>query len=295
MTTPKHYPNIEQGLRTTLWGILINLCLVIAKGGVGIIGNSYAMIADAIESATDILSSLVVWFGLKIAIKVPDKDHPFGHGKAEPIATMVVGLSLLGAAVYIAIQSIVQMQTPHPLPEGYTLIVLTIIIVIKELLFRWVNKIGKELKSSVVKADAWHHRSDAITSGAVFIGITTALIGGPGYESADDWAALFASVIIAYNGVSMFRPALAEIMDAAPSDEIEMEVRRISIDVHGVLGLDKCRVRKMGFAYYVDLHIRVNGLLSVREGHTIAHEVKNAIQAAYPFIHDVLVHVEPYN
>lgn len=274
-------------------GIGVSLLLAIIKGIAGFFGNSYALIADAIESFSDVFSSLVLWFGLKLAARPPDEDHPYGHGKAEPIATVIVALALLVAASIITIESIENLVTPHEVPETFTLFVLLGVIGTKELMFRYVIKVGEETKSSAVKADAFHHRSDAITSGAAFIGISIALIGGEGYEGADDWAALLAAVVILYNAVRIVRPALAEIMDAAPSEEILEKVKGIAASVDKVTGLDKCFVRKMGFDYYVDLHVVVNGNLTVREGHKIAHEVKDAILAAYPRINDVLVHIEP--
>lgn len=280
-------------MKSTLVGIGVSLLLAIVKGIAGFFGNSYALIADAIESCSDVFSSLVLWFGLKLAARPPDEDHPYGHGKAEPIATVIVALALLIAATIITIESIENLVTPHEVPETFTLFVLLGVICTKELMFRYVLKVGEETKSSAVKADAFHHRSDAITSGAAFIGISIALIGGEGYEGADDWAALLAAVVILYNAVRIVRPAMAEIMDAAPSEEILEKVKAIAASVDNVTGLDKCFVRKMGFDYYVDLHVVVNGDLTVREGHKIAHEVKDAILAAYPRINDVLVHIEP--
>ena len=283
----------EKGIKSTLVGIGVSLFLAIVKGIAGFFGNSYALIADAIESCSDVFSSLVLWFGLKLAARPPDEDHPYGHGKAEPIATVIVALALLIAATIITIESIENLVTPHEVPETFTLFVLLGVICTKELMFRYVLKVGEETKSSAVKADAFHHRSDAITSGAAFVGISIALIGGEGYEGADDWAALLAAVVILYNAVRIVRPALAEIMDAAPSEEILEKVKAIAASVDKVTGLDKCFVRKMGFDYYVDLHVVVNGDLTVREGHKIAHEVKDAILEAYPRINDVLIHIEP--
>ncbi len=283
----------KKGLISTRVGMVVSLGLALVKGAAGVLGNSYALVADAIESLSDVFSSVVLWFGLKVAAKPPDQNHPYGHGKAEPLATMVVGLVLLGAAAWITVESIRNLTTPHQAPAPFTLSVLLIVIVVKEVLFRYVGKIGKETESGAVKADAFHHRSDAITSGAAFIGISVALIGGEGYEGADDWAALFAAAVILYNACRIVRPALSEIMDEAPSEEVLEKVKEIAMSVQNVSNLDKCFVRKMGFEYYVDLHVVVNGDLSVREGHRIAHEVKDAILQAHPRISDVLIHIEP--
>ncbi|EQB62544.1 MAG: hypothetical protein RBG1_1C00001G0123 [candidate division Zixibacteria bacterium RBG-1] len=281
------------GARTTIIGILANALLAGIKGIAGILGNSYALIADAIESGTDVFSSLVVLGGLRISKVPPDKDHPYGHGKAEPLAAAVVALGLIVAAISIAIQSIREIKIPHHAPAPFTLLVLVIVVITKETLFRFVFKAGQSVESTAVKTDAWHHRSDALTSLAAFIGISIALIGGPGYESADDWAALFASGVIVFNGVRLLRPAILEAMDTAPSGEVTKQVIQIASQVPGVVGLDKCFVRKMGFDYYVDLHVIVDANLPVREAHKIGHDVKDQLRSQYSKIRDVLVHIEP--
>lgn len=281
-------------IRTTLLGIAVSIVLIFVKGIAGYLGHSYALIADATESGADILSSGLLWLGLRIALKEPDEDHPYGHGKAEPLAAIVVALFLVAAAIWIGYHSISFISTPHDLPKGFTLWILLIVIAIKETLFRYVFRIGKKINSQAVKADAHHHRSDAITSVAAFIGISIALIGGKGYEGADDWAALIASCLILYNAFHIVRPALAEIMDAAPSNEIVQKVREMANSIPLVKEVEKCYVRKMGFDYYVDIHIRVDGQLSVTEGHRIAHMVKDTILKSNLRVTDVLIHVEPY-
>lgn len=288
------HPSVT-GMKTTLIGIAISVMLVFLKGIAGYLGHSYALIADATETGADVISSALLWVGLRIALKRPDEEHPYGHGKAEPLAAVVISLFLIGAAMWIAYHSFQFISTPHHLPEKFTLWILIIVITIKEIMFRYVLKVGKKINSQAVKADAYHHRSDAITSVAAFVGISIALIGGKGYEGADDWAALIASGLILYNAVGLLRPALAEIMDAAPSDEIVMKVRKLASTVSNVRAIEKCYVRKMGFDYYVDLHIEVNGELSVTEGHRISHLVKDAILKSDLRVIDVLVHVEPHH
>lgn len=282
-----------KGVKSTLIGIMVSLALAIVKGLAGFFGNSYALIADAIESVSDVFSSLILWMGLKVSARPPDEDHPYGHGKAEPLAAIAIGFALIAAATLISVESIQHLMTPHSVPEPFTLVVLVLVIFIKEVMFRYVLKVGAEVNSHAVKADAFHHRSDALTSAAAFIGISIALIGGKGYEGADDWAALFAAGIIVFNAIHIVRPAIAEIMDAAPSADLLDKVKNIASSVKDVTGLDKCFIRKMGFEYYVDLHVEVDGNLSVREGHRIAHEVKDAILKAFPMVSDVLVHIEP--
>ena len=241
----------------------------------------------------DIFSSLVIWFGLKVAAEPPDDEHPYGHGKAEPVAAIVVSFIVIIAAIGLAAQSVREILTPHHAPAPFTLVVLVVIVAVKELFFRRVLAAGEEFGSSAVKTDAWHHRADAITSGAAFIGICIALIGGPGWESADDWAALAACGVIAFNGWKLFQPSLHEAMDAAPPRELAENIRALAAAVSGVVALDKCRIRKMGLEFYVDLHVRVAAEISVRAGHAIAHAVKDAIRDAKPEVADVLVHIEP--
>ncbi len=283
----------ERGQKTTLIGIAVNIGLVLVKGTAGLLGNSYALIADAMESATDIVTSVFVWVGLRTAARAPDQNHPYGHGKAEPMAAIVVALALVGAAIVIAVQSIENIQIPHKIPAPFTLVVLAGVVIVKEVLFRRIAKVGAEVESSAVKADAWHHRSDAITSLTAFVGISIALIGGPGYESADDWAALLASGFIVYNAYHIFRPSFGEIMDETPAGDWQGELTTIALTVPQVKGIDKYRVRKTGFEYFIDLHVKVPGELSVSQGHAIAHAVKAAILKAKPAVYDVLIHIEP--
>jgi cation diffusion facilitator family transporter len=276
-------------------GIGVSFFLVFVKLLAGHIGHSYALVADATESSADVLSSGLLWIGLRIAQKPPDTEHPYGHGKAEPLVAIVISFFLLGAAIWIAWHAIVFIRTPHEMPRRFTLVVLSGVILIKEGLFRYVLKIGKQINSQAVKSDAYHHRSDAITSIAAFVGISIALILGPGHESADDWAALVAAGIIVFNAITLLRPAINEVMDAAPSKEIVGRVRNLASQNPMVLKVEKSYVRKMGFDYFVDIHIQVNGALSVTEGHAIAHAVKSKLLESNLRIKDVLVHVEPFN
>jgi cation diffusion facilitator family transporter len=285
--------NEQSAIRTIYFSIIGNTCLAIIKGLAGLFGNSYALIADAIESTTDIFSSLLVLFGLKYAKRPADKNHPYGHGKIEPLITFLVVAFLVTSATIIAYESIQNIQTPHKTPKPWTLFVLGSIILWKEISFRFVMKKSKETNSSSLKADAWHHRSDAITSMMAFVGISIALILGEGYETADDWAALLASAFILYNSYLIFRPALGEIMDEHLYDNLLDEIREKSMEVEGVLGTEKCFIRKAGMKYHVDLHAIVNGKISVKEGHDIAHSLKDYLRAEIPNLGHVLIHIEP--
>ena len=285
--------SIESGLKLSGSAIAVNVILALIKITTGIFGNSYALIADGIESTMDIVSSLIVWGSLRISIKPPDKNHPYGHGKAESMAGMIVAISLLVAAVVIAVQSIREIQTPHHSPAWYTLVVLVGIIITKEILFRKMTRIGDELDSTALKSDAWHHRSDALTSVTAFVGISIALVGGPGYEIADDWAALLACIVITYNGVRLLVPAFNEVMDGAVPDDIKGQIRKLASQIDGVIEIEKCRIRKSGIGLLMDIHVVVQEDKSVREAHEIGHDVKNHLLESDLKIIDVTVHIEP--
>ena len=287
--------NEQTAIQTTYFSIAGNSCLAIIKGLAGFFGNSYALIADAIESTTDIFSSFLVLFGLKYANRPADQNHPYGHGRAEPLITFLVVGFLMTSATIIAYESIANIRTPHELPKTWTLLILAPLIIWKEISFRLVMKRAKETHSSSHKADAWHHRSDAITSIAAFIGISIALFFGKGYETADDWAALFASGFIFYNSYLIFRPALGEIMDEHLYDDLVLEIREFSMMVEGVKGTEKCFIRKAGMKYHVDLHAKVSANISVKQGHEIAHQLKDSLRKAIPQLGHVLIHIEPDN
>ncbi len=284
---------LKRSLRVTFLGMAANAGLAAVKLVAGILGNSYALIADAVESMADVFSSVIVWRGVVVAAAPADEDHPYGHGKAEPLAAAIVATMLLIAALGIAIQAAREVFNPHDGPAPFTLAILLITIMIKEGLFRFVMRAGVEIESSVVRTDAWHHRSDAITSLAAAIGISIALLGGRAFESADSIAAIVGAVIIAANGWRLLRPALNELMDAAPSKNFTTQIQEIAGKVPGVCAVEKCIVRKMGFHYFVDMHVEVDPQMTVQRAHDIAHQVKDEIRQQLPSVHDVLVHVEP--
>lgn len=279
--------------KASYFSIAGNTCLAVIKWLAGYFGNSYALIADAIESTADIFSSILVLLGIKYSNKPADDDHPYGHGRIEPLVTFIVVGFLIVSATIIAYESIENIQTPHGPPKSFTLIVLGCIIIWKEISYHLVMRKANQTESTSLKADAWHHRSDAITSVAAFIGISVALIMGEGFEAADDWAALFASFIILYNSYRILKPALGEIMDKDMYGEMIKEVTDFSKTVDGVIDTEKCLVRKTGMTYYVDLHIIVDKNITVREGHQIAHNLKDRLKENMPEIADVLIHVEP--
>lgn len=283
----------QKAIKATYFSIIGNTFLAALKWIAGFFGNSYALIADAIESTADIFASFLVLFGLKYANRPADENHPYGHGRIEPLITFLVVGFLLFSAIFIAHESIINIQTPHQLPRPFTLFVLGGIIIWKEISYRIVIKQSKLTNSSSLKADAWHHRSDAITSIAAFIGISVALLLGKGYEAADDWAALFASGFILYNSYLIFRPALGEIMDEHVYDDVIDSIRSISKNVEGIVTTEKCFIRKAGMYYHVDLHAVVDGAISVKHGHEIAHLLKDTLREKIPQIGHVLIHIEP--
>nr|MBK9651776.1 cation transporter [Bacteroidota bacterium] len=285
--------NEQTAIRTTYFSIIGNTLLALTKGIAGTLGNSYALVADAIESTTDIFSSFLVLFGIKYSNRPADKNHPYGHGRAEPLITFLVVGFLITSATIIAYESIINIRTPHQLPKAWTLIVLGAIIIWKEISYRLVVKKSIDTNSSSLRADAWHHRSDALTSIAAFIGISVALIMGPGYETADDWAALFASGFILYNSYLIFRPALGEIMDEHFHDDLVAQIRTEAMKVDGIIDTEKCFVRKAGMKFHIDLHATVDANITVKEGHEIAHKLKDTLRQQIPVLGHVLIHVEP--
>ena len=288
-----------RGIRSAQVGVAVNSVLALTKIFAGVVGNTYALVADGVESLADIASSLIVWGGLVIAALPPDEEHPHGHGKAEALAALTVSLMLLLAAIGIAVQAVLEIRTPHHLPAPWTLGVLVAVIVIKWTLSRRVGAIGADIGSTAVSADARHHVSDAVTSAAAFIGITIALIGsrtrgGSGWESADDWAALVASIVIAYNGLSMLVPALHDLMDRMPGPEIVTPIRDAAERVDGVCFVEKLAVRKTGLTFDVSLHVQADPSLTLLEAHSLGGAVKAAIQERVPSAQLVHVHMEPF-
>jgi len=280
--------------------MLVNLVLAVAKFAGGIFGRSQALIADAIESSMDVVNSAVMWGALKYAERPPDADHPYGHGKAESLAGVLGALLLAIAGLMVAIASgerildaSIGTEPPPEPPAPFTLALLAAIIVVKEVLYRFVGREGENVSSNAMLSDAWHHRSDALSSVAAFIGISIALIGGPEYVLADAWAALFSCVIILINAFLIFRRSIGEVMDARLSEELVEIMTAKALDVEGVASAEKCRIRKSGLTLIADIHVRVDGDTTVREGHEISHHVKDHLMLADRRLSDVTVHIEP--
>lgn len=282
-----------RGMRSSLVGLSVNLVLASGKLAAGIIGTSYALVADAIESLGDVVGSIVVWRGLQIASRPPDHNHPYGHGKAEPLAAALVSVMLIAAGTVIAFQAAHEIASPHRAPQPFTLAVVLGVVAIKEGLFRFAYRVGSETGSHAVRTDAWHHRADAITSLAAALGITIALVGGKGWETADAWAALFASAIIIVTGWRMLRPAVEELMDQSPASGLVEETIHVAESHSGVYRIEKLLMRKMGLYFVADMHLEVHPEMTVRESHALAHDVKEDVQRRFPQIIEVTIHVEP--
>lgn len=285
---------LQHSVRATVAGLATNGLLAIGKLVAGILGHSYALIADAIESVSDIFSSLIVWRGMVVADRPPDADHPYGHGRAETLAAAAVSIMLLGAAAVILYQSVREIFNPHQAPAPFTLFVLLGVVLIKEGLFRFVGNIGAEIESGAVQTDAWHHRSDAITSAAAALGIGLTLVGGPRFASADEWSAIFASGIIAFNGWRLLRAPLAELMERVPVEDITGQAGRVARQVPAVRGVEKCHARQLGYAFVLEMHIEVDETMTVGQAHVVAHRVQDAVRAALPRVSKVTVHIEPF-
>ncbi|HEV8544206.1 MAG TPA: cation diffusion facilitator family transporter [Verrucomicrobiae bacterium] len=284
---------LERSLRVTFLGLLVNAGLAAVKIAAGVIGHSHALVADGVESSADLISSLIVWRGVTLAAEPPDAEHPYGHGKAEPLAAAVVSTILIFAALWIVVGAAENMVRPHTTPAPYTLAVLVIVVIIKELMFRHVHQEGADLQSSVIRADAWHHRSDAITSLFAFVGISLAIVGGGRYAAADDYAAILAGLVIARNGWNILQPSMNELMDIAPDPRFAEKIRAIAEKHPQVARVEKCLMRKMGNEYQVDMHIEVDPKMTVQDAHAVAHQVKDTVRRDVPEVRDVLIHIEP--
>jgi cation diffusion facilitator family transporter len=284
---------LKKTLIPTLWGLIVNSLLAGAKLFCGILGKSHALVADGVESLADVVSSVIVLRGLKIAAEPADKEHPYGHGKAEPIAAAMVAGMLFLAAGWITMQSVQELLKEDHSPAPFTLLVLLIAIVAKEILFRFTQKVGEAVESLAVKSDAWHHRSDVLSSLAAAVGITISLLGGIRFAWADKVAAIFAALIIGWNALQLLRPALDDLMDKSPSPDLMTKVRTVAAETPKVEKIEKCYVRKIGYYYIVDIHVEVDPHMTIKDAHAISHNVKDRLRAKIPSIHDVMVHMEP--
>jgi cation diffusion facilitator family transporter len=292
-------PHILRSIRAAQAGVATNAVLALAKITAGVVGTTYALIADGVESLADVASSLIVWGGVAVAARPADENHPYGHGRAEALAAGVVSLMMLGAAVFVATEAIAEIQTPHRFPARWTLIFLLLVVAVKAVMAHRVSAVSVESGSTAVAADAAHHLSDAITSAFAFIGISAALLGrhfggGPRWAGADDWAALASSLVIARNGVTMGFAALHDLMDRSPGEPVLAPLRAAALSVPGVCAIEKLAARRVGTGYRVAVHVQAAPELSLADAHSLGGRVKYAMSNTGLRIDSVLVHMEPY-
>lgn len=280
--------------RAALLGLAINLSLGIVKLVGGILGSSFALISDAVNSLGDSLTSLVVLGGLWYAQRPPDEEHPYGHTRAEAVAASNVALLIIISALFVGWEAITRSEIHQQLPPVWTLWIAGGNVVIKLVLYDYKLRVGRRTKSSVIIANAWDHRSDAMCSLAVLIGLGVIRWGGPAYAGVDVVAALVVVVVIVWSGVELFRNSVSELLDPQADAELVQRVRERAMAVSKVRGIDKLWVRKTGVEYLVDIHIEVDGRLTVEEGHRIGHVVKEKLIQEFACLRDVLVHLEPY-
>ncbi len=280
--------------RGSAWqGIALNSGLGGAKLLAGIFGHSYALVADAAESFSDVLGSVVTLYGLSIAAQPADRDHPLGHGRAETLAAGLTALALCLVGGWIFWSSLVSLGMPRTAPHAWALIVLVPVIIAKEWMFHTMRARGRQSGSLAVIADAWHQRSDAITSLAALLGILIATIGGPACSHADNWAALLASLWLILTGLWLLGPTVHEIMEGSPDPSLVEYIRGVGSECNGVISIDQVGVRKLGMRLIVEMNVIVDRELPVYKGHAIAHVVKDRIQSDLPQVRDVVIHIEP--
>jgi len=273
--------------------VIVNISLMLAKIITGVVGHSYALIADGIESASDIFTSLITWVGFHFSLKPADKEHPYGHGKFESLAGLFSGVSLIAAAGIIAYHSVKEIMTPHQVPAWFTLPVLILVVIIKEAMSRKVLVANTQINSQALRGDAWHHRSDAITSATAAVGIAVALFGGPGYEMADDWGALIACLIILINGILIIKGSLHDVLDGTVSQNSIDAVYKLASDIPSVENVEVVKIRKSGIGWFVDMHVWVAPQMTIVEGHALSHKIKGAIMESNKLVYDVMIHLEP--
>lgn len=284
----------KDGENVALLGIGANVSLTIIKFFWGILGNSYALIADAIESATDIVGSAIVYLGVKHAQKPADSNHPYGHGKTEPMAGLAVSILLIFAVLEIAKGAILRIQNPETgIPALWTLWILLAVVLLKGWLFLRAIAIGKSLQSTAVTGDAYHHLSDAMTTGVALAGTVLALFAGPDFSSSADWAALIAAGFMCYNIYHIGWPAIRELLDERDDHEMEELIKQIIEKNRDIKNINVCIVRKSWFDRIVELRLLIDGEKTVREWHRIAHTVEDTIKLKYPNIIHVTTHTEP--
>lgn len=290
---------VKQVVLATWLGVAVNVILTLLKGVVGFAAHSQALIADAAHSASDIVGSIIALFGVKVAESPPDDDHPYGHGKAEYVASIIVALLLLLVGVQIAASSVkIFLGTPPSPPGRNALPIIVASLIVKELMFRYKMYIGRKYNSAVLITEAWHHRSDAFSSFAALVGVATAIIGArydvPFLLYGDAAAGIVVAFIIVGIGFQLARQSSNIVMEQV-LDEKEVQKYADSASlVDGVMRIDQLHARSHGRYLIIDIKISVDAYITVEEGHNIGKRVKDKLCADHPEVGDVLVHVNPY-
>lgn len=281
------------GRKVTLIGALVNLSLIVVKFVAGFLGNSHALIADGVHSVSDLFTDAVVLVGLGLGRKAPDEGHPFGHARFETLSSAIVGIGLLGASIYIGIDAALNIyHHTEQHPTALALAAAGLSIMIKEALYRYTVHLGRRIKSAALVANAWHHRSDALSSVAVLMGVTGAQIR-PDWHILDAYAALVVSFLIAKVGLEIVWISIREFTDSAPSPEILDRIRDCARSVEGVIDVHDLKVRTSGGLYHMGLHVVIDGSQSVAEGHLIAKKVEECLDEEFDQLSEVIVHVDP--
>ncbi len=276
-------------------GLLVNFALGLIKLLGGLIGQSFALVSDAINSFGDTLTSIVVIFALRYAQKPADEEHPYGHSRAEAAAASNVAVLILVSAVFIAIEAVQRLTTVHSIPPLWTLWIAAGNVVIKESLFRYKRRVGLRVGSQSIIANAWDHRSDAFCSLAVLIGLATVRWGGEEYAWADEAAALIVVLAIGLSGIKLFRESMSDLMDPQANQDFVQQITEEAMSISGVLAIEKLWVRKAGLEYFADLHLQVSPSMTVEDGHRIGHQVKDHLIKRFALLRDVLIHLEPFH
>lgn len=291
--------NTRSILVATWIGIIVNVLLTILKAIGGILSGSRALLADALHSASDIVGSIVILFAVKVAVKPPDEEHPYGHGKAENVGSIIIALLLIVVGIEISISSVKILFGEVPTAPGLlALVIIAISIVIKEILFYYKLFLGKKYRSTALISEAWHHRSDSLSSLAALIGVGAALLGQklgwPILIYGDALAGIVVSLIVIKVGYSLAQESFGVMMEKVLSQDESQIYRQTVLTVNGVERIDQMHARTHGSYVIIDIKISVNPKITVREGHSIAAEVKEILLDKHTDIEDVFVHVNPY-
>jgi len=280
--------------RAAVLGLMVNLLLGILKLIGGIVGHSFALIADAVNSIGDVISTVVVLVALKVAQRPADAEHPYGHTRAEGIAASNVALLIIVSALFVGWEAIGRISGPRNIPALWTLLIAGANVLIKEGLYRYKIRVGRRTGSAAITANAWDHRSDAFCSLSVLVGLAAIRLGGPQYIWADEVASLVVAAAIVWSGVQLFRSSASDLMDVQADSDLVNEIRTAAMSVAGVKNVETLWVRKSGLEFFADIHIEVDQQLTVAEGHRIGHQVKDRLLAEFSSLRDVLVHLEPF-